>query len=80
MQSKRNKTTVQATLANTNASSTANEHLQKDDSCPDDDFDMSNEDALVRLDQEVSLPKSKFLLKSLSHLDATNLRKTARRS
>jgi hypothetical protein len=56
MQTKRNKTPAQATLANTNASSTANEQIKKEDS--QSDFDMSNDEAMIRLDQEVSLPKS----------------------
>lgn len=50
MQPKHNKATAQTAHANTKASSTANEQLQKDDSCPEDDFDMSNDDAMIRLD------------------------------
>ena len=70
MKSKRNKaqdnqTPAALPLANTKASSLTNEPKHKieaeESSSKDDDIEMSNEDAILRLDQDVALPKSKSL-------------------
>jgi hypothetical protein len=68
MQSRRNKTQQNSTpaAANTKASSTNADPTNKaepgDSSANDDDIEMSNEDAALRLDQDVSLPKSNYIL------------------
>ena len=71
MQSRRNKTQQNLTpaAANTKASSTNADPTNKaehgDSSANDNDIEMSNEDAVLRLDQDVSLPKSNYTLHHL---------------
>lgn len=62
MRSTRNKTQAESASAaiNTKASSTNADPTNKNEvGESEDDIEMSNDDALLRLDQDVSLPKSK---------------------